>query len=271
MDPRKSVRDVIIIVLIIVIGVLFFQSKRSGPASGPAADPHDGHDHSQDDQMAMPAHGGLQHVLSDGDTLFKLGDYTVGQDWFDETVESNRARYASEGMEMDEDVAVQMARIDAMNRACSELTVRSLADEKGITIDEDLINQQEVNLREDEAAMQTMEDMGLSMKRLRYSWEMDQIEPLLLEQVVAIMQMTPEDMGAEQAYVSFIRTKAMRNDYEFIDPEMEELFNETAAAMESDGMTAPHGEMQAPHGDMGGAGSEETETSDEQGAEDTEM
>ena len=269
MDMKKSLRDVIIIVLVIIIAILFFKTRKPGPAEQATPDPtQNGMNSGMDSDMqnqGMPPHGSLQYVLTDGDPIVHLGDFYVGREWYDEQVNSILPMIEQDGSAGE--FALESAKVSALARACRELMYLKLAEDWGITVDQAEIDRRSQEFQADEASMQTMEQMGVSFNRLKERWETELRMPQLQAHVAGIMSMDPTLPAAEQAFNQFIDTKVLEGGFVFDDDEMAELYNVYVSAMTTEDPTVnPHGEgemgMSNPHAgmDMGTGSAVESES-----------
>ena len=103
------------------------------------------------------------------------------------------------------------------------------ADQFGIVPDEDRLRERYDNLilsfdSEDEA-LEFIRKQGMDINRLKALWEREEIEIRLWDKVENMLGVEPGSEEADQAYSSWLQERLLESQFEFIDPELESLFD----------------------------------------------
>ncbi len=234
MDLRKTIRDAIIIVVVVIAAVTIFGSRRPGPVE--RARQIVSGDHAASQQQ-VPVHASRQHAISDGEPIVRLDERSIGADWFDENVAMQRDAFVSRGFEGD--MAGEMARLAVLELGMEELIYSAAAEEYEIEPDPgDIAAQEEVfrsSFGSEEEAERFLQEMGMDYDRVLSKWENDSVRRQLEARITEAFGVEPGTREAESALVRWLEQRILSEDWEFEDPELEELYSSYREAMLGEG------------------------------------
>lgn len=236
MSTKKIIRDAIIIIVIVVAAVVFFGSRQPGPAdrlndTAAADDPAA--------QQNMPrVHGEPYPEIGEGDPLVKLSDHVIGSEWYDRIVADHYQQYLDEGS--DDETAMRLATFDAFLMGLQELVIRNAIDEFGIVPDEEMVAEQEEmfhsSFESTEDSEELLSEMGMAMQQVRTMWEDRSIMTGLFMHIAEMEGVDAGSEEAEQVMEDWIRESVLTADYNFMDPEMEAMYESYRTAA-TEGLT----------------------------------
>jgi len=225
MAPRKTLRDALIIAVIVIAAFFILRSRQPGPIERAEESFPAGNQTIEDLSMV---HGAPRSELSAGETLVALDDRSVGREWFEETAAREQAALLSQ--DWDEAMAEQIAGLAALVNGCEELIVMQAVEELGLEPDPEALAEREraffSPFEHEEEAVSFLEQMGMSMGRLRAKWERDLLQQALFSKVAEMQGLDPGEDGAEEIYREWLIDRLFHADFVFADPELEVVFHE---------------------------------------------
>jgi hypothetical protein len=229
MNTGKIVRDVIIVILLAVVvyaGIQLFGSKNPGPveqvAGGTMENPH------AQDPEASPPHMPEPPELTAGAPVVTWGDFSVGRDWYDDRVAIETDTMDSQGV--DPATASPTPAQIALISGLIEIIFNSSAQEYGIEPDPEEIAAKEAtfygSFETEEEANSMLEEMGISLERLRGMWADD-----LVAKDTEMNGLEPDTPEGDDAFQTWLEDKVMNTPWVFSDPEMQSIYDSYIEAL----------------------------------------
>lgn len=234
MNPGKVFRDLFIVIILIVVvyaGIQLLGSKSPGPVERARSMADTGQDmHTHDAPMG---HVTEQFELSDGEPIVVFGEYSVGRDWYDENVAIEIETQVSQNIERS--VASQSATELTLISGLVDIIFDFSVAELGIEPHPD-----EMALRENafydsfestDEANAVLEEMGITMDRLREMWTDELVPEALVTEVATRNNVEPGTVEADEFFQSWLEDNIISSEWVFNDPDIEMLYNSYVEAV----------------------------------------
>jgi len=136
-------------------------------------------------------------------------------------------------------MAGEMARLAVLELGMEELIYSAAAEEYEIEPDPgDIAAQEEVfrsSFGSEEEAERFLQEMGMDYDRVLSKWENDSVRRQLEARITEAFGVEPGTREAESALVRWLEQRILSEDWEFEDPELEELYSSYREAMLGEG------------------------------------
>lgn len=240
MDIKKTLGDILFVLIVIVFALTIFGSRRPGPVEQAArlsGGQQAGHTHTgangTDQSGQQMQHSLARPEISNGEPVIRLGEATIGRDWFDDSVQYQASQLA--GGEMDSESARKMGEFITLEEGLATLISGALKTEYRIVADQDDVTERMdsfyANFSSREEAETSAAQMGMSMEQLRSLWEEDSTERQL-QGLYSNASGIPEDSETfEDSYYSWLMDRVFEADWEFVSPEFETKYDEFKEAI----------------------------------------
>jgi len=226
MSTQKTLRDVLIVLVLVAAAIWIFGSRRQGPIER-AHDMMTGGPQNTADTGEMPmGHSRAMYQVSDGETLVSYNGQSMGSDWFDQAVAAKKEEYLSGGA--DDQTAERNAQLDVLESGLTELAVLDALREFDIKPDPKDIEAAENSFRSEfkseEEIQGFLDQMGVTMDRVRKMWSDDSETKALKARVAEMSGVAPGGDAAENAFSEWLIQKVTSTQWVFEDPDLEVLF-----------------------------------------------
>jgi hypothetical protein len=226
MDARKLIRDALIAIVVLAVAIAFFGSRRSGPVE--RAESELNAQTSPDAQTMPVTHAETRLVLSDGEPVVRLDGHVMGRDWFEQEFASTKQQLLDAGMD-DSQASTQAVTLVLAN-GLSSLIIEQAFEEFDIQPDPDHLAALEErfrsNFQSEEEIQHLLQQMGMTMDRVRAMWEEDSKMRALRSIVAGMHEIEPDSPEAGQALSDWIGDRTLSAQWEFLDPDLEALFRD---------------------------------------------
>jgi len=234
-DSKLTAREVAIIVVLVLVGIWLMGSRADGPVEKAqreieARGGHmPGHEHAQAPESQPEGHPEGQVQPSDGNPLITLGQYQIGDQWFNHAVDLTMQDYISQGL--DEHAARDTATSEVLELALKELIILKYIDELSVIPDEKEIHKLRDgffdSFKTDEERQTFLDRMGMSMDDMENSWKNEAEMISLQSKVFETEGFNPDPDDAETVFQDWLLDKVNTEGFEFIDESLQSLYEQS--------------------------------------------
>ena len=231
MDSKLTAREVAIIVVLVLVGIWLMGSRADGPVEKAQREieARGGHmpGHEQAQAPASQPEGQLQP--SDGNPLFTLGQYQIGDRWFNHAVDLTMQDYISNGL--DEIAAREAATSEVLQLGLKELIILKYIDLYSVIPDEKEIHKLRDGffdtVKTDEERQTFLDRMGMSMDDMENTWKNEAEMIMLKSKVFETEGLNPDPDDAETVFQDWLLDKVNTENFTFNDDSLRSLYEQS--------------------------------------------